>query len=262
MHRKFVCLLFIAFLFVQDTRANEKPPLGIEEKIGQVLPDHLLFFNHNSEQVDLKSLIRKPTILVLAYYKCPGICSPLLDGLTAAINESKLKLGEDFQVLTISFNAAEPPELAHVKRLNYIKSLKNGLDKEAWMFFTGDSANIAKITQAAGFHYQKSGNDFVHAAVLTFLNSDGEIVRYLYGVNVTPFDFRMALAEASKKDDHKNFSGVLGFLFKYSEPNKEFTLRLSAAALVIVLIILLAAVPVLYFQKRKRLIPGDINLNQ
>lgn len=259
MHRKFVSLLFIAFLFIPYSQAKEETPLGIEEKIGQILPDHLQFINHNGERIDLKSVIRKPTVLVLAYYKCPGICSPLLDGLTAAINESKLKLGEDYQVLTVSFNAAESPELAHIKRLNYLNSLNKGLDKDAWMFFTGDSANIAKITQATGFHYQKSGNDFVHAAVLTFLNSDGEIVRYLYGVNFTPFDFRMALAEASKNNDQRKFSGILGFLFKYSEPNKEFTLRLSAAALVVVLMILLAVVPVLYFQKRKRLIPEDIN---
>ena len=126
----------------------------------------------------------KPLILSLAYYSCPRICSLAMGGISETINElSSLNLGKDFKIVTLSFNPVENHELAKKKALEYHKKLKDEHPaKNNWLFLTGDEENIAKLTQAVGFKYKKDGEEFAHPSTLIFITPDGEISRYLYGV--------------------------------------------------------------------------------
>ncbi len=105
--------------------------LGIYEKLDEYVPDDLTFTTENGDTVNFKSLIDKPTVLTLVYFTCPGICSPLLDGIADVIGKNDLELGKDYQVLTVSFNEKETYELAKSKKKNYVKQVKKDIDESS-----------------------------------------------------------------------------------------------------------------------------------
>ena len=249
---KLILLMMVLLAPISHVLGEEDEKLGIEEHIGETIGKPLYFLNHDSVLIDIRSILNRPTILVMAYYRCPGICSPLLRSLAEAIDQSKFVLGKDYQVLTISFNSQEANELAFNKRSNYLKVLnRKDIDTDAWSFFTGDSANIASITQAIGFHFKRQGNDFIHAAVITFIDKDARIVRYLYGVQFPDFDYKMALLETIA-DDALGFSDrFMKRVFTYKDHSKTYGIG-KTAILLFLAILMLTAYIILIYTKRKR----------
>ncbi|MBK6346729.1 MAG: hypothetical protein IPF68_12485 [Bacteroidales bacterium] len=108
-----------------------------------------------------------------------GICSPLMTNVAEIISKTDLALGKDFQVITISFDQREGTDLAIKKKANYLKLIKKDVDETGWNFYTGDSLNIARATNAVGFRFKKTGNDFLHSATLMMISPDGKATRYL-----------------------------------------------------------------------------------
>ena len=108
-----------------------------------------------------------------------------------AMDGTDLILGEDYQALTISFDARETTVLAVRKKNNYLNLMKKKEEAEkGWLFFTSDSANISRLTEATGFRYKPTGNDFIHAATLIILTPDGKITRYMNGIYFLPFELK------------------------------------------------------------------------
>jgi len=118
-------LLLLIFAAVPDSRAqvydSKEPEIGIVEHLGDTIPLNLMFNNEKGDNIALGDLINKPTILTLVYFDCPGLCSPLLDGVSDVIEKMDLELGKDYQVLTISFNTQDTPERAVEKKQNFLK---------------------------------------------------------------------------------------------------------------------------------------------
>ena len=202
------------------------PDIGIDEKLGEYLPLNLSFLDENSETVSLKQLLNKPTILSLVYYRCPGICNPLLGGLADVLN--KLPLEPDrYNVLTISFDTQDTPAIAIEKKKNYANILKKDYPEESWRFLTGDSENINKLTDAVGFKFKKEGYEFIHPAALIILSPDGKVVRYLYGITFLPFDVGMALTEASRGKVGPTIRKTLLFCYKYDPQGRRYVLNIT-----------------------------------
>ncbi len=117
------------------------------------------------------------------YYECPGLCSPMLEGVADVISKADMEIGKDYQVFTISFNPAEKTRLAKEKKENYLKLVKNGGDVEhGWIFHTGDSANINKLLNSLGYKVKREGKEWIHPSATIVVSPDGKITRYLYGV--------------------------------------------------------------------------------
>lgn len=229
------------------------PSVGIAEHLGQTVPLDEEFYDETGHLVPLRSVINKPTIVTFVYYRCPGICSPLLSEVAKIIDKMDLMIGRDYQVFTLSFDPGERPEMASEKRQNYLSELKTKIDPAGWRFFTGDSANIRRLTDAAGFYYQRSGRDWVHAASLIVLSPDGKITRYLYGIQQLPFDVKMALTEASEGRTGPTIAKILRFCYAYDPEGRTYTLAVTRIAGVIVLGFagLFVAIFVLRPKKRK-----------
>jgi protein SCO1/2 len=87
--------------------------VGIIEHLGDTIPLNLSFQNEKDSTVFLRDLINKPTILSFVYLDCPGICSPLLDGISDVIEKIDLQLGTDYEVITLSFEYNDTPESCH-----------------------------------------------------------------------------------------------------------------------------------------------------
>ena len=257
-----VSVLFLLTVFQANAQVvpgeEKKELLGIYEKLDQYIPDDVIVTNENGEQVNFKSLINKPTVLTLVYYTCPGICSPLLDGVAEVISRTDLVLGKDFQVLTVSFNEKENYQLAISKKKNYIKQVKKEIDESQWKWFTADSLSIAKLTNSVGFQFMREGDDFVHAAAIMVLSPDGKITRYLYGTYFLPFDLKMAVVEAAQGRSGPTINKVLNFCFSYDPEGKKYVFNITRIAATIILGFAASLLLYLIFSKKRRNQPKKV----
>ena len=213
--------------------------VGVEEKLGRRVPTDLVFNDETGASVTLQSLLGKPTVLTLVYYECPGICTPLLNNLVGTLDQMDMTAGKDFQVLTISFDPKDTATLAAKKRANYLKQLTRPFPAEGWRFLTGHQEAITKITDAVGFRYKKTGEDFNHPGVIILLSPDGRVMRYLHGTQFLPFDIKMGVIEASKGRPMPPVNRALSFCFSYDPEGRKYvfaTLRVAGGVMVVVVI--------------------------
>lgn len=248
--------LIIVFSFSlnaqQDQPQTVPDSLGIYEKLDQKIPGNLEFITETYDTVKLNALIDKPTVLVMVYYECPGICSPLLEGVADVISKSDLNIGEDYQVFTISFDPSETTRLAKDKKKNYLKLVK-GIDaSEGWTFFTGDSVNINRLLNGLGYKIKPNGEDWIHPGALVVLSPEGKITRYLHGLYFLPFDFKMAIVEASKGRSGPTINRVLQYCFSYDPEGKTYVFSITKITGTIILFFALLLFLVLILKKRKK----------
>lgn len=214
---------------------DDEPSVGIVEHLNEFFPDSAKVISAKGDTILFKSLVDKPTIVSFVYYRCPGICTPLMDGIAELINNSKLELGKDYRMISISFNPNEDAELAKKKHENYSSVvLKPGMET-GWNFFVADSVNISLLTKAAGFKYLKQGNDFVHTGGLIVLSPDGKITRYLNGVRFQPFEFQMAVTEATQGVSGPTINKLLKFCYSYDPVGQTYVLNITTVAGIVIL---------------------------
>ena len=137
--------LLLTIVFAQDVinpaAINDDVEIGVVEHLDDFLPDSILLINENGQQVWLADVIDKPTIINFVYYRCPGICSPLMEAVAGVMDKSDMVPGIDYQVLTISFDPSETYDLGVRKKANYLNLMSNKVEeaKNGWLFFTSDS---------------------------------------------------------------------------------------------------------------------------
>ncbi|MBT7996319.1 MAG: SCO family protein [Bacteroidetes bacterium] len=252
MKKSLFLLLFSISLFaVSHSQEKEMPEIGIYEQLDKYIPTNLEFYDIDSNLVKLSSLIDKPTVLSLVYFTCPGICSPLLDGLAEVIDWADIELGVDYQVFTISFNYSETPSLAKSKRVNYLKQIEKEVDEDAWKWFTGDSVNIYGLTDAVGFKFKREGKDFIHAGTLILLSPDGKVTRYLYGTKFNQFDLKMAVMEASEGKSSPTISKVLQYCFSYDADGKKYVFNVTKIGATVVILFAVIFFLILVLKRKK-----------
>ena len=207
--------------------------IGIVEKLGNKIPLDITFTDSEGKSVALRDLIKKPTVIDLAYYKCTGICTPLMTEVTGVINKIDLAAGKDYNIITISINDNEFTKDAAAKKAEMMNLVKTEIPASAWTFLTGDSSAISAITKAVGFNYQRQEEAFIHTGVLIFLSTDGKICRYLKpdynnrgDFRILPFDFKMAILEASNGQVIPVISNVVRYCFSYQPKSHTYTFNL------------------------------------
>ena len=219
---------------------GQQEELGIYEKLDEFIPGDLIFVTENFDTVNLLDQIKMPTVIVPVYYECPGLCSPLLEGVADVISKADMKIGTDYQVFTISFNPQEKTRLAKEKKENYLKLVKNQENVQSgWIFHTGDSANINRLLSSIGYKIKREGKEWIHPGAIVVLSPEGKITRYLHGVYFLPFDLKMAIVEASHGKSGPTINKVLKFCFSYDPEGKKYVLNITKISGSI--IILLAA---------------------
>ena len=199
---------------------------GVEEKLGRIVPRDLTFFDETGSQVSLETLIKKPTIISLVYFSCSHTCPLLLGSLAESLGKMGLDPGNDYQVLTLSFDEKDRPQAALQKKKNYLAAAGSGFPEASWRFLTGSEENIRKLTEAVGFPFKREKGGFSHPKVLVFLSGEGKVVRYLYGTNSRPFDIRMALAESAEGQSSVSFDGLLLFSYRYDSGENRYFFNL------------------------------------
>jgi protein SCO1 len=252
---KHIILILTVFLALGNLRADDKKsPVGIDEKLGQnVSLANFTVFDEYGKPVKLSELAGgKPVILTLVYYRCPGICSPLLTSLTKTIDLTDLEPGKDYNIITVSFDPAETYLTAAEKKKNYLNLFKKKqIDNMAWRFCTADSSTIAQLTDAVGFRYFKKDNEYVHAGVLTLLSPAGKITRYLYGTEFLPLDLKLGIIEASEGRTGTTISKVVSLCYSYDPEGKTYVLNVTRIAGSGMILIMVVFVVILVARKKK-----------
>jgi len=188
------------------------PGEWIQEKIGDVVPLDAVFKNEHGEIVTLRQLIDRPTLLLPVYYSCPQLCSFDLANLADAVRRSSHPV-DSFRVISMSFNAEETPVTAAKVRPNYTQLLAKDFPKNDWVFLTGDTLNIRKVTRSIGYTFKKKADaTFIHPSALVALDKEGRIIKYVYGSFITG-DVDLALAQAAKGTPTNSIRRFLAFCF-------------------------------------------------
>jgi protein SCO1/2 len=219
------CLAFTQ-ASIQGINPAKEAEIGVIEKLGDTIPLDLKFFNENDQEVTLRQLIDKPTILSFVYFDCPGLCSPLLSGVSDMVSKLDMTLGKDYKIITISFNTSDTPEKAVEKKQNFVQKISKE-NRNSWIYLTGNQENINTITKAVGYNYISQGLDFAHPSVLIVLSPTGKITRYLYGLIYLPFDVKMAIIEAQKGISRPSINRVLEYCFAYNPSSRTYTLQVT-----------------------------------
>lgn len=251
--KRLTYLFIMIFLGLSTVYYAQKDiSVGVDEKLGSYLPMDMKFVTSDNDAVAIKDIVNKPVLLVLVYYECPGICSPMLNELAWTINKVELEPGSDYKVISLSFDHHETPDIAAKWKKNYLHSIKRNFPAEDWVFLTGDSISIKKFTDAVGFRFKKSSDDqYIHAGTVITISPDGKISRYLFGTTFNPFDVKMALIDAKAGKTNPTISKVLQFCFSYDPEGRQYTLNITRIIGTIMLLGIGAFAAVLIFKKKK-----------
>lgn len=253
MNRTNLTILLLAISLMAGAQSESELEIGIDERLDEYIPMDALLVDENGDTVIIGELLDKPTILNFVYYRCPGICSPLMDGLSKAMEGTDMVLGEDYQALTISFDPREGTILAVRKKNNYLNLMERKEEAEkGWLFFTSDSTSISRLTEATGFRYKPTGNDFIHSATLIIVDPNGKISRYMNGIYFLPFELKMSIIDAAEGKSGPTFNRVLQYCYSYDPEGQKYVLNITkvSATLILFLAIVMFLV-LLFFRKRK-----------
>jgi protein SCO1/2 len=210
--------------------------IGIDEHLGAKIPLDLTFHDETGKPVRLRELITGPTIILPVYFSCTNICNFLQSGLASVLPAVKRKPGEEYRVISVSFDETETPELATRYKKTYLSSINAAFPADGWRFLTGDLQNIHRLTAAAGYRFKRQGRDFIHPVASFVTSGDGTIVRYLYGTTFLPKDLTLALLEAQEGKVGTTIRKVVGYCFTFDPAGKTYVfnlLRVSATVVIL-----------------------------
>jgi protein SCO1/2 len=218
--------------------------VGIDQRLDEMLPLEAAFVDEQGAAVTLGDYFGdKPVILALVYYECPMLCTLELNGLVRALRALPLELGDDFEIVTVSFDPDETPELARKKKDEYARQHGREGREAGWHFLTGSQESIGELTRAAGFRYNYDAKTdlFNHASAIMVLTPQGRLSKYFYGIEYSARDLRLGLVEASDGKIGSPVDEILLYCFHYDPETGKYgvaimnVLRLAGAATVVVL---------------------------
>jgi len=232
-----------------DARPNVIPPslqgVGIDQRLDEQIPLDTKFRDESGRTVELGRYFgSKPVVLALVYYECPMLCTEILNGMVGSLKGISFNAGREFEVVSVSFNPKDTPELAAMKKQNYVRRYGRAGSEDGFHFLTGDQASIDALTRAVGFRYkydEKSGQ-FAHASAIYVLTPQGRLSRYFYGVEYAPRDVRLGLVEASRNKIGSPADQLLLFCYHYDPATGKYgavamnILRLAGAGFMLVLV--------------------------
>ncbi len=212
---------------------NLKPALpgallgvGIDQKLDQQVSLDLMFKDEGGRAVPLSTYFKpgKPVILALVYYRCPMLCTQILNGLAGSLKAISLNPGKDFEVVAVSFDPKDTPETAASKKQTYMHRYGRPNTANGWHLLTGDEANIKALTDTVGFHYKYDAatDQFAHASGIMILTPEGRLSRYFYGVEYQPGDVRLGLVEASQNKIGSTVDQILLFCYHYDPATGKY----------------------------------------
>jgi protein SCO1/2 len=235
--RKTVVILFVAGIAAHGqklkdrelaTAASVLPPglrnVTLEQRLNQQVPLDISFRGDSGRQLALSSYFGgKPVILAMVYYQCPMLCTQILNGLVISLRGMSLESGRDFEVVAVSIDPAETPDLAARKKAEYLRRYSKS--STGWHFLTGAEPQIRQLADAVGFRYayDPRTKQYAHASAIMVLTPGGRLSRYFYGIEYAPRDLRLGLVEASENKIGSPADQLLLYCYHYDPSTGKYS---------------------------------------
>ncbi len=239
--------------------------VGVDQKLNEQLPLDLIFRDETGREVRLGEYFNhgRPVILSFVYYECPMLCNQVLNGLAGSLKTLSFDVGKEFEVVTVSFDARETPQLAAAKKESYMARYNRAGAANGWHFLTGDQKSIDALTAAAGFRYawDEKGNQFAHASAIMMTTPEGKMARYFYGIEYAPKELRLSIVEASANKIGSPVDQLLLYCFHYDPTSGKYGLAIMNIVKLAGGITVIGIVLLLFLLNRQRRISGIDQLN-
>lgn len=232
--------------------------VGLEQRLNAQVPLDVSFRNEGGRAVRLGDYFQdKPVMLTLGYFRCPMLCTQVLNGLLESSQAVKMTMGADYQVVSVSIDPRETTSLARAKKKRYAESYHRPGAEEGWHFLTGNSAGIEQLTQAVGYRYvyDPQTDQYAHASGIIILTPSGRISRYLYGIDYAPDDLKRALVEASEQRIGSLSDRFLLLCYHYDPATGKYGFAIEnaiRAAGVMTLVVMGAYLGLMFHRERRR----------
>ncbi len=210
--------------------ANLAQQVSLQQRLGEQVPLDLTFRDSTGRTVALRDLVDdRPVILSLVYYRCPMLCTQVLNGLLKSSNSVPLALGKDYDIVSVSIDPLETPLQAAQKKERYVSHYRRGGAEQGWHFLTGDERSIQELAAVVGYHYvyDERSQQYAHPSGIILLTSDGRISRYFYGIEYPPRDLRLGLVESSAGKIGTAVDQILLLCFHYDPATGKYGLVIS-----------------------------------
>lgn len=250
-----------------ERQSTEQPgilrEIGIDQKLDNQVPMDVEFTDEHGNKVTLADYGgERPIVLSLVYYGCPSLCGQVLQGLTRSLKMLKdvpMLPGQHFEVVTLSFDPSEGPELAMEKKKTFVKEFNQPGAEDHWHWLTGSEENIKKVADAVGFRYawDEKQEEYAHASAIFLLTPDGKVSRYFFGIEYSPKDMRLGLAEASSGKIGGPVEKVLLWCFHYDPTLGKYSMMVMRLVQVGGILTLLGLGTFMFLMLRKDFKPGQ-----
>lgn len=196
--------------------------VGVQEHLDGQIPLDAVFHDQTGRMVRFGDLLdgKRPMVLTLAYHTCPTVCSLVLSQTVESLKHVEWSVGKEYTAVTLSFDPRETLERTAAKRNDLLHDYARPGAESGWTFLTGNDANIHRVTDAVGFkyHYVEREQQFAHPTVIVIVKPNGQVARYLYGLEYSPKDVKLGLLEASNGRSITTVDRILLYCYHY-DPN-------------------------------------------
>ena len=219
----------------EELRPPESNQLGTEvlNKVGwtqnldKQIPLDLTFKDEDGNTVKLQKYFgEKPVLMEMVYFYCPMLCGEVMKGTFRGLKDLAFRPGRDYQLVVVSINPKEGPDIAKTKKLAYLKEF--GMEKEAAgiHFLTGENTNIKPLAKALGFDYSydPKTDQYAHPAGFVLATPEGRIARYMSGVLFEPKDLRLGFLEAGRGKIGSPLDLIVLKCYHYDGQSGKYTL--------------------------------------
>jgi protein SCO1/2 len=231
--------------------------MGVDTKQGDKIDLNLLFTTSEGKKVRLSDLLipNRPFIITPVYYDCPHLCGFFLNGALEAFNNLGLKIGDDFSVITVSFDTSETPIDATKKGTPFRERYHDtSLGRKGWHFLVGDPSNVDPLMKSIGFNYLPDQGEFAHSAVMVILSPEGVISQYFTGVTFNVSDVKLAVVDASKGRIGSLLDHAMLFCFRFDPYKGKYTLAASLfLRLGVILTVILISIGMAFIIKSRKI---------
>lgn len=217
--------------------------VDVSEQLDKPLPLDAYFKDHTGKVVRLRDYFdgKRPVALTLAYHSCKVVCSMVLGAELESLKAQPWTLGKEFRAITISIDPRDTVAIAAKKRKQMLALY--GRAAEGWDFLVGDETNIARVARAVGFKYSydRRQDQYAHPAVLMLAKPNGELARYLHGLEFAQNDVRIGLLEASQGRSISTLEKAIMYCYTYDPIGAKYVvvarnvMKLAGAVTVLVL---------------------------
>ena len=237
---------------VSTETPKEIQNVGIKEELGHVLDLNMTFKDETGQTVKLSQYIdgTKPVIISPVYYNCPRLCNFHLNGMTEALQKMDWNPGQKFEMIAVSFDAKETPELAAAKKASYMKMYNRPGTEQGWHFLTTTEETVKQFTKEVGFEFKwnEEAKEWSHASAAIVVSPNGKITRYLPGIVFEPQNVKLALTEAGEGKVGNLIDSLVLYCFQYNPHKSEYTLAafqlMKLGGLVMVILLAIWLMPI------------------